>query len=312
MNIKQQQHSPLHKTEYIQDKIPLRIINRCANQYRYGRQMDNNIVNLEKHKLINRNDVGNESISNNYVDNKKNASNNGRVSKQNTGKHGQEMYKTRKTQLTHGMNANKKQNRKSHAIKIVTEIKTNTIKAHICDTETNCLIDSGSHITAINDIFLKQLKLKDKILIPSKLNIKTAISDEKYSVTGKITLPIKISNTTVQQTFFVIPQLSKTVILGLDFLNEHKAEINFEKHSLTLPHFDKTEVNVIRANKKFTLQPKFIRIIPIKMDVKFKNKNVMILDKTDMCGMNIVINNCKKKYIKLPFFNTTEQPITFL
>ena len=112
------------------------------------------------------------------------------------------MYKKNKhTKKSNIANKNTSKKSKIHAIKLITEIKTNKIKATIENMETNCLVDSGAQISAINEKFFSQINSKNKDFISTKLKIKTAINNQSYSVTGKIDLPIIINKVKINHSF---------------------------------------------------------------------------------------------------------------
>ena len=53
-------------------------------------------------------------------------------------------------------------------------------------------------------------------------------------VMGQISLSVCICVTVVKQTFLVVEELTVEALLGADFLDKHKAVLDFVHHRLTL------------------------------------------------------------------------------
>ena len=55
-------------------------------------------------------------------------------------------------------------------------------------------------------------------------------------VVGQISLSVCICGTVVKQTFLEVEELTVKALLGTDFLDKHKAVLDFVHHRLTLGH----------------------------------------------------------------------------
>jgi hypothetical protein len=78
------------------------------------------------------------------------------------------------------------------------------------------------------------------------VNLLSAFGKKSNRVKRQAMMDINIGELKVNQIMLLSPQLLTDAILGLDFLVEHQAVINFEEHSVTL------NSNCERTKFKFT------------------------------------------------------------
>lgn len=106
------------------------------------------------------------------------------------------------------------------------------------------LVDSGAEISAISSNY------EDKIIrttntIPTLpltgISVYNAIGNKAIKVKSQILLPITIKKKTIQVPFIVIPDLNEGGIIGNDFLETHRATVDYEKRNLTI----RTENSVV-------------------------------------------------------------------
>jgi hypothetical protein len=67
----------------------------------------------------------------------------------------------------------------------------------------------------------------------------------KYRVKGQIRLPIRLANIVIAQSFFGIPALSHSVILGIYFFTIHKVSLHMGDTTMTIYHNGITKIHVI-------------------------------------------------------------------
>lgn len=91
------------------------------------------------------------------------------------------------------------------------------------------LIDTGSQITAMSEIFYGYLKKYNKIMeLPvSNVLLFTAIGKKAAHVKKQILCEIKVGNFQCNSSFLIVPHLSNPVILGNDWLLENRAIVNY-------------------------------------------------------------------------------------
>ena len=61
----------------------------------------------------------------------------------------------------------------------------------------------------------------------------------------QIRLPIRLANIVITQSFFEIPALSHSVILGMDFFTNHKVSLSMGDKTMTIYHNGITKIPVI-------------------------------------------------------------------
>jgi hypothetical protein len=68
-------------------------------------------------------------------------------------------------------------------------------------------------------------------------------------VKGQIRLPIRLANIVIAQSFFGIPALSHSVILGIYFFTIHKVSLHMGDTTMTIYHNGITKIHVIANDK---------------------------------------------------------------
>lgn len=77
--------------------------------------------------------------------------------------------------------------------------------------------------------------------MPLSITRVVGVGGEKHLVLGKITLPVKLSGIVIDQIFIVLESLHHTVVLGLDFMNKNKPQI--DSHNRKFDHSGKYAVS---------------------------------------------------------------------
>ena len=111
----------------------------------------------------------------------------------------------------------------------MTSINTNTIQASVGGRRTQCLIDTGAAISCISRTFLQITNLSDSQLQPSDIPEIAGVGGERHKVLGVLDVPMKISKAQLRFKFYVMQDLQHPVILGIDFLEAHKVEIDLNR-----------------------------------------------------------------------------------
>lgn len=101
------------------------------------------------------------------------------------------------------------------------------VPAKIGNYPLRCLIDTGSQVTAIAES--TYLSLKHKINIPvipiSPMQIQGATNTKSRQVTKAALLPLEIGATIIETPCLIIKNLTKELILGIDWLEQKEAYI---------------------------------------------------------------------------------------
>ena len=90
-------------------------------------------------------------------------------------------------------------------------------------------------------------------------------------VVGQISLSVCICGTVVKQTFLVVEELTVEALLGADFLDKHKAVLDFAHHRLTLGN----QPTSISAVDKLPQAPLQVLTVAIGSDVEVPGRSVV-------------------------------------
>jgi len=128
----------------------------------------------------------------------------------------------------------------------------NLIKINVNNKSVSALIDSGAHMSCISETFYQESNLSKRYpLQKQEIFFAKGVSGSLLQILVKLTIPVEIGRLTVYQTFHVFQQISPDIILGIDFLREHKAVVHFSENKLLIqngmtevPLFDRFDKNI--------------------------------------------------------------------
>ena len=110
----------------------------------------------------------------------------------------------------------------------------NSVFVRIADQYMFALVDTGATFSVISLTCLQRINRSIKIGKDKKGWEVGGFCGETQSVLGTVKLQVSFDGIKVLQEFRVLERLPKDAILGLDFLKDNKALINFEKKKLTI------------------------------------------------------------------------------
>ena len=112
------------------------------------------------------------------------------------------------------------------------------------------LIDTGASVSFISSEFL--VNIRDQGVVVTEVNItdSVALADNTvYQINSKVSMLITVHNQALTQSFYVLPQLNRSMILGLNFMLFQRARLSFDYPS-------QEEISIpVAANKHFTVPP---------------------------------------------------------
>ena len=109
------------------------------------------------------------------------------------------------------------------------------IKVYVKNKSYLSLLDSGADVSCIiSELALDLVKDKAVTIHPCPLTSIEGVGGAPIPVLGKVTLPLKLSDLCISQSFIVLDRLSCPLLLGLDFLTNHQASLNFADMRLLL------------------------------------------------------------------------------
>lgn len=100
------------------------------------------------------------------------------------------------------------------------------------DHRTQCLVNSGSQVTAISQIFYNELLQNNPYLLrlPSKCLTLLATFRRKTKIKEQVYLTLVMGGCLVDYPFIVVPGLSRKIILGRDWMKEYQVTIKFAEN----------------------------------------------------------------------------------
>ena len=104
------------------------------------------------------------------------------------------------------------------------------ITLFIKEISVMALIDTGSQITCVFEIFFQEISRLEKYptLPVSNFMVISAIGKKKSPVRHQTLLPLKIANMTIRSVFLIIPNLTSKMILGNDWLFDNRAVLDYD------------------------------------------------------------------------------------
>ena len=117
------------------------------------------------------------------------------------------------------------------------------MKVQVLDHNIFALIDTGCEVSIMNEHLYNQLKHQglNCLELPTQhVNLLSAFSNKSNRIRRQALLSFKIEAKDIHQVVLLSPQLVTDVILGLDFLMDYVAIINFSEKSMSLSFRDES------------------------------------------------------------------------
>ncbi|CAC5384529.1 unnamed protein product [Mytilus coruscus] len=110
---------------------------------------------------------------------------------------------------------------------------SNLIKIRVANHPGMAMVDSGATISAISADFY-YANLQKTVPLEKAYLLATGASGASLRAVGQIHVTIEIGRLSMEQTFQVFENFTHSIILGLDFLDQQKARLNFDDKTLVL------------------------------------------------------------------------------
>jgi hypothetical protein len=101
----------------------------------------------------------------------------------------------------------------------------------------SALLDTGCELSILNEQLYNKVRLLglNCLELPTQhLNLVRAFNERSERIRKQALLEIQIGDTTLDQVVLLSPQLLTDIILGLDFLIDHAAELRFPDGTVSL------------------------------------------------------------------------------
>ena len=149
------------------------------------------------------------------------------------------------------------------------------------------LIDSGASISCMSAEFYHSLPAQSRSLIQkSKVLSIQGVSGQCLQVIGQITVSVVANRLKLSHTFQVIKDLPKTVILGVDFLSDHKASINWTNNTLQIQNglteipiqVQNSPAHLVKTINTVSIPPNCEMLLDVKVKIPKNNDEVLFFD----------------------------------
>ena len=160
-------------------------------------------------------------------------------------------------------------------------------KIDIENRTVNTLLDTGASRSVMSADTFKILKLKDKDLSTENIPRVVGANGTSLGAIGQITCEIKIGKKECKQTFLVCQNLTRNLILGVDFTQKHAAGVHWTKHNsfvLTIDGDKVAETNEKHQNasvslkRKTKLPPRSCAVVDVDINTSSTDKVQIIPD----------------------------------
>lgn len=121
------------------------------------------------------------------------------------------------------------------------------IEMDIGGIKTRCLIDTGSQITCVSYDFFQNHLTDNKrypIMPITAMQIRGAMGQRSQRISRLVLVPFYFADVYINTPCLIIPKLIRNVIIGINFLDEHMAEIHCGNSRLLIIKTDKGEKSV--------------------------------------------------------------------
>ena len=109
----------------------------------------------------------------------------------------------------------------------------NLVEIRVGKISQSAMVDSGAQISCMSEEIFRKSGLSEQFeLQKPDLEYVLGVSGTPVKVKGTVVLPIAISKLEVQQKFYIFEKFRQPIILGVDFLIDQRAKVNFEDFTL--------------------------------------------------------------------------------
>lgn len=126
------------------------------------------------------------------------------------------------------------------------KVKSPVVRAEVDKKPVEILIDTGSQISCVSGVFINTLEksgLKIPKLPTNKMIIAGALKNKTQTVSEQVLLTVRIQNIEIDICFVVVPDLVRSLILGIDWLTKHEAVIDLT-HSVLEGNFNEQRLKI--------------------------------------------------------------------
>ena len=109
----------------------------------------------------------------------------------------------------------------------------NNLKVTMGNVNARALVDTGATVSCISTTLLDKIDPHFIEYLKSEIPFVCGVGGKQHEVTHKVKIQFSIENKPFSQTFYAL-QNPFELILGMDFISEHKAKMDFENSHIIL------------------------------------------------------------------------------
>ena len=113
-------------------------------------------------------------------------------------------------------------------LSLSTPLEGNYVHIDFGKQTSKALIDTGAQISCMSEHIYRK-SFKNYEIRPSSLANIVGVCGEVHRILGLVTVPFRLDGIVLEHTFHLFEKLHQPVILGMDFLRQHKAKIDLEE-----------------------------------------------------------------------------------
>ena len=149
----------------------------------------------------------------------------------------------------------------------------NFIRLNVNSISTLALVDSGAARSCISQKFVNRLRIKVQPLQSGHPLCLSTADGSPLTLIGTVSLTFNIHGLLIPQTFAVLKRLNYNMLLGLDWLQNTQATIDFNSRTVSIcddlvvqPLIShKLPTNVIRPTSPVQLLPQSEALLPVRV-----------------------------------------------
>ena len=150
----------------------------------------------------------------------------------------------------------------------------------IRSTDHTCNQSNKTAISCANTAFLSKALHKDFKLGPSNYRNVVVVGGEHHDVVGTVSLTLNFGGLKVDHTFHVIDSLHHSVILGLDFMEKYRVNIDLGQKLMSIMQTKvcsiSTKTGFARSASAFNIEPNHGTDINIKLSCSKNGSQVLV------------------------------------
>ena len=136
--------------------------------------------------------------------------------------------------------------RRTYNLSLSTPLEGNYVHIDFGKQTSKALIDTGAQISCMSEHIYRKSFKNYEIRLSSLANI-VGVCGEVHRILGLVTVPFRLDGVVLEHTFHLFEKLHQSVILGMDFLRQHKAKIDLEECTVS---FKSTNYGESRENNE--------------------------------------------------------------